>query len=254
MLFLLARSSESDSPLVAAIRSAPAVASMTLVAHARSARRSSGQSASRSMRGSAPRTTIAALRILLRRPHVALAHVHALDHHPVLARQHPQHGAFRPAKLPRITVTRSPRRHVTLPTLTRFSCRRPAPIDLRVPSDHLRRERDDLHEALLAQLAATGPKMRVARGSPCVVDDHGGVLVEADVRCRPCDASPSRCARRPPCDVALLHRAVRQRVLDGDDDHVAQPGVAPARAAQHADARARAWRPSCPRSRTMVSC
>ena len=44
--------------------------------------------------------------------------------------------------------------------------------------EHLRRERDDLHEVAVAQLAATGPKMRVPR-VVLGVDDHGRVLVEA---------------------------------------------------------------------------
>src|SRR5918912_2080506 len=47
-------------------------------------------------------------------------------------------------------------------------------------SEHLRRQRDDLHEVLLAQLArdrTEDPRpARVAR----VVDDHRGVLVEGD--------------------------------------------------------------------------
>ena len=48
--------------------------------------------------------------------------------------------------------------------------------------EHLRGERDDLHVVAIAQLAGHRPEdagpARVARG----VDDHGGVLVEGDVR------------------------------------------------------------------------
>src|SRR5262245_64632436 len=49
------------------------------------------------------------------------------------------------------------------------------------PSDHFRRERDDLHELALAQLARHGAENARPLGLLLVVDQHGGVLVEADV-------------------------------------------------------------------------
>src|SRR5690606_35359503 len=66
--------------------------------------------------------------------------------------------------------------------------------------------------------------------------DHGGVLVEADVR-----------AVRPPAllggahddrldDVTLLDVPAGDRVLDGGDDDVADAGVATAGTAEHTDA------------------
>src|SRR5690349_19774273 len=102
-------------------------------------------------------------------------------------------------------------------------------------SDHLGRQRHDLHVPLLAQLArdrtedAGGPRL------PLLVDDDDGVLVEADVAA----VLPPRLLRRAhddrARDVGLLHRAVGQRVLHGDDHDVAQAGVPPARSAKDAD-------------------
>src|SRR4051812_4581313 len=50
-----------------------------------------------------------------------------------------------------------------------------------LPSQHLRRERDDAHEALVAQLPADRSEDPGAAGLLLVVDEHGRVLVEADV-------------------------------------------------------------------------
>src|ERR1700741_1434224 len=103
-------------------------------------------------------------------------------------------------------------------------------------SEHLRRERDDLHELLVAQLATdrsedAGPARLVVR-----LDQHGGVLVEADVRpVRPAlllgGADDDRLD-----DVALLHPGARNRILDRGDDDVADARVAPRGPAEHADA------------------
>ena len=82
----------------------------------------------------------------------------------------------------------------------------------------------------------TGPKMRVPRGLLLVVDEHGGVLVEADVA-----------AVGPPLllldadddalhDVALLHGRAGDGVLDGGDEDVADRRVAALGAAEHLDA------------------
>src|SRR3954453_17912796 len=49
-------------------------------------------------------------------------------------------------------------------------------------SEHLRCERDDLHEVPLAQLARDRPEDAGAARVALVVDDHGGVLVERDRR------------------------------------------------------------------------
>src|SRR5205814_3170760 len=48
-------------------------------------------------------------------------------------------------------------------------------------SDHLRRERHDLHEPLLAQLATHRPEDARGAGLALIGDEHRGVLVEPDV-------------------------------------------------------------------------
>src|SRR5581483_4974619 len=100
----------------------------------------------------------------------------------------------------------------------------------------LRCERDDSHELLVAQLAAHRPEDARAPRLLLVVDEDGGVLVEADVA-----------AVRPPLlllcahdhalhDVALLDRGTGDGVLDGGHEHVPDRRVAPLGAAQHLDA------------------
>src|SRR5262249_46738916 len=46
--------------------------------------------------------------------------------------------------------------------------------------EHLWSKADDLHEVLLAELARDGPEDARPTRVQLVVDDHGGVLVEAD--------------------------------------------------------------------------
>src|SRR4051794_2852151 len=103
-------------------------------------------------------------------------------------------------------------------------------------SEHLRRQRDDLHEALVAQLAAhRAEDARTARLA-VGLEDHRGVLVEFDVG--PVAAAPllhgTADARLD--DVALLDPAAGDRVLDGGDNDVTDSGVAPTGPAEHADA------------------
>src|SRR5258705_4612959 len=101
---------------------------------------------------------------------------------------------------------------------------------------HLRGERDDLHEALLAQLAAD--RAEDARATRIVVglDEDGGVLVELDV------AAVGAAALLDGADddglhyLAALDAAAGDGVLDGRHDDVADAGVTPCRAAEHADA------------------
>src|SRR5690606_31475225 len=144
-----------------------------------------------------------------------------------------------PAKFPRITLTRSPRRTCTF---GRFFCscfpvlRRLPPIIRCAMSDHLRRQRNDLHEPLLTQLAPDRTEYarppRLAR----VVDDHRGVVVATDVR----PVLAPHLLRRADHDrlrhIPLLQRPIRERVLYRHDDDVAHPSVATPRTAQHPDA------------------
>src|SRR5882757_796561 len=103
-------------------------------------------------------------------------------------------------------------------------------------SEHLRCQGDDLHETLVPQLSADRPE---DAGAPRLVvraDQHGGVLVELDVR-----------AVRPALllggtddhglhHVALLHRGTGDGVLDRGDDDVADARVATRRTAENPDA------------------
>src|ERR687890_1300201 len=100
---------------------------------------------------------------------------------------------------------------------------------------HLRRERDDLHVPLLAQLAGDGPED--ARGPRLAVvgDQDGGVLVEPDVGAVLAPGLLGRSHDNRLGHVALLHLAGGNGVLDRHHHDVAQAGVAALAAAEHAD-------------------
>src|ERR1043166_1578021 len=102
-------------------------------------------------------------------------------------------------------------------------------------SDDLRRERDDLHVLLLAQLARHGPEDAGRPGLPGVVDQHRRVLVEADVGAVLAAGLLGGPHDHRPGHVALLDLAGGDGVLDRHDHDVAQPGVAALGAPQHAD-------------------
>src|SRR6476620_634529 len=107
-------------------------------------------------------------------------------------------------------------------------------LRIRILQD-LGRERDDLHVLLLAQLTGDRAEDTNHPRLDRIIDDHDGVLVEADVAA----VLPPRLLHRAHDDrlrdVALLHRAVRERVLHGHDDDVAEAGIAPAGAAEDAN-------------------
>src|SRR5205085_7617072 len=102
--------------------------------------------------------------------------------------------------------------------------------------EDLRGQADDLHEVLLPQLARDRAEDARPARIALVVDDHGGVLVEGDLR--PVVAAVG--LLRPHDDrlhhLALLDGALRRRRLDGCGDDVAHARVATLRAAHHADA------------------
>src|SRR5690349_21583278 len=103
-------------------------------------------------------------------------------------------------------------------------------------SEHLRRQRDDLHEALVAQLAAhRAEDARTARLA-VGLEDHRGVLVELDVRTVAAATLLHRADDDRLDDIALLDTAARDRVLDGGDDDVTDARVAPTGPAENADA------------------
>src|SRR6478735_1226003 len=95
---------------------------------------------------------------------------------------------------------------------------------------------DDFHEILLAQLAGDRPEDACTTWVELVVDDDGGVLVEADQRAVIATVG----LLRPDDDgfhhLALLDRALRRRGLHGSNDDVADAGIATVRSSHHADA------------------
>src|SRR5690606_12930547 len=102
-------------------------------------------------------------------------------------------------------------------------------------SEHLRRQRDDLHELLVAQLAPDRPEDARASRLVVVLDEHRGVLVEADVGAVGATLLLHRADDDGLDDVTTLHIGARDGVLDGGDDDVADARVAPPRATEHAD-------------------
>src|SRR4051794_37309025 len=103
-------------------------------------------------------------------------------------------------------------------------------------SEHLRSQRDDLHEPLLAQLATHRAEDASAARLAVVLEDHCGVLVEADVGTVGTTALLDGPDHDGLDDVTLLDAATGDRVLHGGDDDVADSGVAPARATENTDA------------------
>src|SRR6478735_2054855 len=103
-------------------------------------------------------------------------------------------------------------------------------------SEHLRCQRDDLHEALVTQLAAHRAEDAGSTRFAVGLEDHRGVLVELDVG----TVDTSTLLHGPDDDglddVALLDAAARDRILDGGDDDVADSRVTATGATEHADA------------------
>src|SRR5260370_10710287 len=102
-------------------------------------------------------------------------------------------------------------------------------------SDHLWRERHDLHEPLLAQLAADGPEDAGRAGLPLLGDQHGGVFVKPDVGAVLTLGLFGRAHDDRPHHLALLDLSGGYGVLNRDHDDVAEPGVAALGSAEHAD-------------------
>src|SRR3954454_5320735 len=103
-------------------------------------------------------------------------------------------------------------------------------------SEHLRSQRNDLHELLVTQLATHRAEDAGTPGVAVGAQDDSCVLVEADVRAVGATALLDGPDDDGLDDVALLDVAAGDRVLDGGDDDVADAGVAAARTSEHADA------------------
>src|SRR5258708_8313813 len=148
--------------------------------------------------------------------------------------------AFTPCATTRCSVGRTRSTSPTLPLL------RPAMTFTRSPFlifillvmglQHLRRERDDLHELLAAELARHRSGDAGADRLVLLGDQHGGVAVEADGAAVDPAQRKGGAHHDGAMDLALLDAAARDRLLDGDDDDIADAGVLAARAAQHLDA------------------
>src|SRR3954447_12946441 len=106
---------------------------------------------------------------------------------------------------------------------------------IRMASEHLRSERDDLHEPAVAQLARHGAEDARAARVVLGVDDHGRVLVEGDVGAVLAPELLLRAHDDGLDDIALLDRPVRVGLLDRGHDDVPHARVATARAAHDAD-------------------
>src|SRR5437764_14326177 len=91
---------------------------------------------------------------------------------------------------------------------------------LRLTLEHLRGERDDLHEVALAQLARDRPEDAGAARVVLGIDQHRGVLVEGDVgavvAAEPLPGADDHGVH----DLALTHGSMRDGLLDGADADV----------------------------------
>src|SRR2546426_1122777 len=102
-------------------------------------------------------------------------------------------------------------------------------------SEHLRCQRDDLHELLVAQFAADRAEDAGAARLVVRLDQHRGVLVEPDVAAVRATLLLRRANDDRLDDVALLHGGTGDRVLHRGDDDVADARIATRRAAEHPD-------------------
>src|SRR6478609_4305491 len=93
-------------------------------------------------------------------------------------------------------------------------------------SEHLRCQRDDLHEALVTQLAADRAEDARTARLAIGLEDHRSVLVELDVGTVDAATLLHRTDDDGLDDVALLDATARDRVLHGGDDDVTDACVA----------------------------
>src|SRR5258708_18388839 len=101
---------------------------------------------------------------------------------------------------------------------------------------HGRRERDDLHEVALTQLARHRPEDAGAARVVLGIDEHRGVLVEADVAAIRALELLGGADHHGAYHVALLDLGVGLRHLDSADDDIAHRGVLAVAATEYADA------------------
>src|SRR6202046_1856617 len=102
--------------------------------------------------------------------------------------------------------------------------------------EHLRRQRDDPHEALLPQFTADRTEDAGPARVTAVPDQHRGVLVEPDVGAVAAAALLARAYHDRLDDIALLHAGAGKGILHRRHDDVTDARVSPAAAAEHTDA------------------
>ncbi|EAP76973.1 hypothetical protein ISM_01750 [Roseovarius nubinhibens ISM] len=103
-------------------------------------------------------------------------------------------------------------------------------------SQHLRGERDDLHEVLRAKLTNHRAKDTRTDRLTCVVQDHGGVAVKTDGGAVFTTNLFGGAHDDGLTDVALFHATARDGFLDRDDDDVANGCVFTLGTTQNLDA------------------
>src|SRR5947209_6513152 len=111
-----------------------------------------------------------------------------------------------------------------------------------ISSNHFTCQRDDLHEVFVSQFAGDGSEDAGAARVVFLVDDDCRVAGEPHVAAVRADGRLPGPHDHAPDDLALLHFAGGDRLLDGADDDITNAGDAPleaalaAAAAQHLDA------------------
>src|SRR5579863_5917680 len=103
-------------------------------------------------------------------------------------------------------------------------------------SEDLGGQRGDLHEFASAQLTGDRPEHAGADRLILIGDQHRGVAVETDRTAIEATNFLCRTDDDSPMDVALLDAAARDRLLDRDDDHIANARGLAFGAAEHLDA------------------
>src|SRR3954447_7780899 len=121
---------------------------------------------------------------------------------------------------------------LSLPAMTRTV----SPFLTFIWLQHLRRERDDPHEALVAQLPADGAEDAGPARLAVVLDDDRGVLVALDVRAVRAALLLDGAHHDGLDDVAALDPGRRDGLLHGGHDDVADPRIAAGGATEDTDA------------------
>src|SRR5512135_2613190 len=103
-------------------------------------------------------------------------------------------------------------------------------------SEHLRCQRNDLHEPLVPQLAADRTEDAGTARVAALADENRRVLVESNVGAVGAAALLRGADHHGANDVTALDPGTGQGVLDRGDDDVAYPSVTSRAASEHADA------------------